>query len=345
MLRPRIGQQPAKLACESIADDLATHRRRSQPLRDAAGRLRSNVRNWPEDRPSAVAFINDFVRRTGTTASIAIATGYVEWTSKSADRSESDTSQLPDSHRKRPCSANRATDDDRRALAKGILRAFTKRACSPPVGDEEIDGLLASSAIWCAESPGEGLERGMQMRDARRASLAELLVPRRERSGRRRAVNAECNRSTMYQLATRLSYFLWSSMPDEELFECAAARPTEDRVVLERASAADVARRQSAGFSRQLRQSMAADCAIWTLSHPIPTIFRIRRCVRRDAAGNRAVFSPSCAKIAAFWSLSMPNISFLNERFGRHYGIDGVSGDEFRRVVFDARTAGSAAAF
>jgi mono/diheme cytochrome c family protein len=107
----------------------------------------------------------------------------------------------------------------RRAYALELLGDFARRAFRRPV-DDETSGRLAGLAEGVYDQPGNTFESGVA-----EAMVAVLASPRfifREESvepgGRQPYALVD-----EYALATRLSYFLWSSMPDEELFQQAAA--------------------------------------------------------------------------------------------------------------------------
>ena len=94
-----------------------------------------------------------------------------------------------------------------------IIRRFADRAFRRPAKDEEIDRLMK---LWSmSDNDGEPFERSIQL-----ALEAVLVSPHflfrvESRSGRRTRASGHW---IDYELATRLSYFLWSSMPDDELF-------------------------------------------------------------------------------------------------------------------------------
>src|SRR4051794_36843460 len=104
-------------------------------------------------------------------------------------------------------------------VARAILRNFARRAYRRPVAEEEVTRLLRF--VELAIKNGDTPERGMQL-----AVQATLVSPhflfRVERTQRARGT-VDSFPITEYELVSRLSYFLWSSMPDEELFRLAGA--------------------------------------------------------------------------------------------------------------------------
>jgi hypothetical protein len=149
-------------------------------------------------------------------------------------------------------------------------------------------------------------------------------------------------RSSDHELACRLSYFLWASMPDDELFALADAGTLSDPEVLDaqvqrmladpkaRAMAedfagqwlrvgnleelADVDRRMFPEFTAELREAMVEEAISY-----VHAIFRDDRSVLE---------------------LIDSDYTYLNEMLAEHYGIDGVEGAEFRRVALEDRNRG-----
>jgi len=108
----------------------------------------------------------------------------------------------------------------RRAYARDLLGDFARRAFRRPVDDETAD-RLASLAEGVYEQPGKTFEAGVA-----EAMVAVLASPRfifREEGIEPAEGSRPYALVDEYALASRLSYFLWSSMPDEELFQQAAA--------------------------------------------------------------------------------------------------------------------------
>ncbi len=103
------------------------------------------------------------------------------------------------------------------ACIKQILTAFTTRAWRRPVSDAEIDAL--ATFVELAENEGDDVNKGLELA-VRAALLSPHFIFRAE---------LDPNPSSMtphplndYEIASRLSYFLWSSMPDDALFQAAS---------------------------------------------------------------------------------------------------------------------------
>jgi hypothetical protein len=141
------------------------------------------------------------------------------------------------------------------------------------------------------------------------------------------------------ELATRLSYFLWSSMPDDELFALAAAGKLHEPDMLEQ----QVRRMLSDAKSEALVQNFVTQWLNLRLldgTAPDPKVFprfdnRLKNDMRRETELFAAAIIREDRNVLDFVS---GRFTYVNERLARHYGIDGVRGDEFRRVSFDGET-------
>jgi mono/diheme cytochrome c family protein len=144
-----------------------------------------------------------------------------------------------------------------------------------------------------------------------------------------------------YELASRLSYFLWSSMPDDALFDAAQKGELADPAVLE-AQALRLLRdpRASAlvgGFASQWLQVGRLE-----KSAPDPKLFPgfdkdLEHSMRKETELFAAYVIGEDRSVLDFLD---GDYSFLDERLARHYGIEGVTGPEFRRVALGGSARG-----
>jgi hypothetical protein len=136
------------------------------------------------------------------------------------------------------------------------------------------------------------------------------------------------------ELATRLSFFLWSSIPDEELLETAAKGRLKDRAVLE----AQVRRMLADPRASALVANFAAQ---WLLLRnmravtPDVNLFpefdeNLRLAMLRET---ELFVESQMREDRGVGELLTANYTFLNERLAAHYGIPGVHGSQFRRVT------------
>jgi hypothetical protein len=136
-----------------------------------------------------------------------------------------------------------------------------------------------------------------------------------------------------YELATRLSYFLWSSMPDDELAALAAQGRLHDDATLDaqvrrmlRDARASALTANFAGQWLQLRNLQRAA--------PDPTRFpdfddELRAAMRAET---EMLFDAVLREDRPLRELIDPDFTFLDEKLAKHYGIEGVSGALMRRV-------------
>jgi hypothetical protein len=144
---------------------------------------------------------------------------------------------------------------------------------------------------------------------------------------------------TEFELASRLSYFLWSSMPDEELFR--EAREGTLRANLRRQVSRMLADPKSDAFvenfsGQWLQLRRLAGVA------PDKDLFpgfddALRRAMRRET---ERYFAYVLRNNRSALELLDSDYTFVNETLARHYGIEGVAGDEFRKVALADRRRG-----
>jgi hypothetical protein len=223
---------------------------------------------------------------------------------------------------------------DEPICARKIVSNFARRAFRRPVTDEDLNPLMA---FYKAGYTDGGFERGV--RDAVTAILASPHFLYRAESG-----NAVGTRSVSdLELASRLSFFLWSSLPDEELLDLA----TRSRL-----SQPDVLAKQVRRMLADPRAaSLVDDFAFqWLNVAKLDEITPDNR-LFPQASGlldPRGMFKEELRLFIedvlrnnrSVMDLLTGNYTFLNERLAEHYGIETVKGSHFRRVTLedDARS-------
>jgi hypothetical protein len=142
-----------------------------------------------------------------------------------------------------------------------------------------------------------------------------------------------------HALASRLSYFLWSSLPDEELSRLADSGQLRKRLApqLKRMLADPRASALVDNFAAQWLQIRNLE-----LVSPDPKQFpQFTEQLRRDLMQETLLFARSIIQDdRSVLEFLDTNFSFLNERLAKLYGIEGVKGEEFRRVTFKNRERG-----
>ncbi|CAN5490274.1 hypothetical protein BH23BAC1_BH23BAC1_16750 [soil metagenome] len=145
-----------------------------------------------------------------------------------------------------------------------------------------------------------------------------------------------------FELASRLSFFLWSSLPDKELFEVAYRQDLHDPAVLSR----QVRRMLNDPKAKRFSESFATQWfGITKLkeSSPVdPERFPEFTPTLRQAMYQELVeyFHHVLSDSKNFLDLLDSDYTFLNEELAHHYGIEGVEGEELRKVILKDRTRG-----
>jgi hypothetical protein len=223
---------------------------------------------------------------------------------------------------------------DETACARRILANLATRALRRPV--DERDATVTTLLEFYADGHRlRGFEAGIQY------ALARLLVDpqfvfRFEREPEALAAGA-VYRVTDLELASRLSFFLWSSIPDDELLQAAANGRLRDSAALEQQT-----RRMLADPRAQAMVNNLA--GQWLLlrdlenAAPASKDFdgNLRYSFKRET---ELLFASILAEDRSILDLLRADYTFLDERLARHYGVPNVRGSRFRRVAVadDAR--------
>jgi hypothetical protein len=215
----------------------------------------------------------------------------------------------------------------KKEAAEKVLRNFANRAYRRPVRDDEMKRLLV---LWSsADAAGDSFDKSIHF-----ALQAILTSPhflfRVELDPQPNEPNG-IHTLNEYELATRLSYFLWSSMPDDELFALAAKG--ELRKNLE----TQVKRMLKDPKSHALVDNFAGQWLQLRLlySHTPNT--------EQFPAWDESLRAAMLRETELFYEHIMredrsmlefidADYTFVNERLAKHYGLKGVIGEQFRRV-------------
>src|SRR5688572_14978554 len=229
--------------------------------------------------------------------------------------------------------------------ARRILSTLARRAYRRPVNETDIRDLLPFYERGRKEGSFDlGVQKALE-----RLLVSSQFLFRIEREPANVAVGTAYRVSDL-ELASRLSFFIWSSIPDDELLDVAAAGPLKDPKVLEQQVRRMLADPRSeslvtnfaaqwlylrdiaaklpdeilfADFDETLRMSMQRETELF-----IGSVFRPATCAQG---------APSCVEgreNRSVLDLLRANYTFLNERLARHYGVPNIRGSHFRRVTF-----------
>jgi mono/diheme cytochrome c family protein len=215
------------------------------------------------------------------------------------------------------------------ACARQILSTLARRAYRRPVTDAELEVLLGFYRDTRARSNFEG---GVEMA-LRRLLVSPEFLFRVETDPSGVAKGAPYQVGS-YELASRLSFFLWSSIPDDELLDLAAKGTLGTPAVLER----QVRRMLADPRADALAGNFAAQWLyLRTLEGSLPDVYlfpnfgeNLRQDFRRET---ELFFSSVLRENRSVLDLLTADYTFVNERLARHYGIPNVYGPDFRRVT------------
>lgn len=214
--------------------------------------------------------------------------------------------------------------------ARKVLRPIASRAFRRPVTEVELNKL--AGYVKVASKEGDSFERGIQV------ALQSILIsphflfrvemdtdPKNPKAAR--LLND-------YELASRLAYFLWSSIPDDELNQLAAAKKLNNPTVL----AAQVKRMLADDKAKALAENFGMQwLTLRNLANvsPDPQRFpeynaELRNLMRLETEYYFAYIVENDRSILEFIDA---DYALLNEKMAKHYGINTVKGDSFRKVT------------
>ena len=227
------------------------------------------------------------------------------------------------------CRPTTESADDADDCATSIIASLARRAYRRPVTVDDLDQLVS---FYRAGRADGGFEEGIET--ALRALLAspEFLF-RIERDPDGVAPGAPYRVGDL-ELASRLSFFLWSSPPDDELLDVAAANQLSDPAVLEaqvrRMLVDPRAEALTTNFASQWLHLRNLDAV-----RPDARIFpdfddNLRQGFRQET---ELLFQSIVDEDRSVVDLLTADYTFVNERIAKHYGVPNVYGDHFRRIA------------
>jgi hypothetical protein len=220
---------------------------------------------------------------------------------------------------------------DEAACARSILSRAARLAYRRPVNDNDLTTLLGYYSDGRAGGGFEdGIERGLQF------VLAHPEFIFRTETAAPGVKPGEAYRLSDLELASRLSFFLWSNGPDDELINVAAQGKLKDPVVLEK----QVRRMLVDPRSVELVKNFAGQwLGLRTLQSQTPegTIFpdfddNLRQAMRTET---EMFFHSIISEDRSVLDLLTADYTFVNERLAVHYGVPNVYGPQFRRVTLN----------
>ncbi len=220
------------------------------------------------------------------------------------------------------------------ATARKFIGTFATKAFRRPATPQDLDRLMA---VYQAGAKGGSFDEGMRL-----AVEACLVSPRflfrleqdpAGDAGKVRALDG-------YEVASRLSYFLWSTMPDDTLIDLAAkgqmVRPAVIRQQVARMIQSPKAQAFADNFAAQwlnLRKLAIVEFD--------PKQYPVTADLRRDMATETKDFFLGILRNGRpITDFIDAKYTYLNGRMAEHYGIPGITGDEFRKVALTGERGG-----
>ncbi len=223
---------------------------------------------------------------------------------------------------------------DETACARRIVTRLVTHAYRHPAATGEVDQLMAFFQDGRKEAGG--FDAGIEMVLARVLASPKFIY-RIETEPATAKLNQPYRISDL-DLASRLSFFLWSRSPDDQLLTLAAQNRLHDPIVLERQ------------VRRMLKDPRAEALAVnfagqWLnlrglgSSGPLPMIYPdfddpLRQAMRREV---ELLFDDIVRQDRNVVDLLTANYTFVNERLAKHYGIPNIYGSQFRRITLRSR--------
>jgi hypothetical protein len=225
------------------------------------------------------------------------------------------------------------TGREEQSCARNILSTLARRAYRRPVGDSDLEPLL--EAYSTGRKKGD-FDLGVQY-GVRRLLMDPGFLLRIERDPTS-AARGGLEPVTDLELASRLSFFLWSSIPDDELLDVAVRGTLSQPKVFEQQVRRLLADRRA---KRSLVDNFAAQ---WLQLRSLDDVFRDPEIFPEFDENLRNGFDSETRSFVehtlrqdtSVLELLGANYTFLNERLARHYGVPDVYGERLRRVELPA---------
>lgn len=229
-----------------------------------------------------------------------------------------------------PVPLDASTIEKKVETARQNVEAFAARAFRRPITSAEKDRLLAimTHAFQRDASDAEILKTTVV------AILSNPHFIFRVEQDDGASFDDGVRQLSGYELASRLSYFLWSSMPDQRLFDLAASGELQQSDVLQAESRRMLADPKSAALVDNFAGQWLQLRDVTRLT-PDPTMFptvdaNLRSAMRRETETFFAAMIREDRSVLEFLNA---DFTYVNEQLAQHYGMPDVKGNEFRKVA------------
>ncbi len=307
------GSEPAKM--EVLFNNRTAGKKSVRAEHDQPDDFDFELRGKTGDNQLGIAFINDEYVQGKLDRNLHVISVTIE----------GPIGKLPDSHRRLFPNKIPESESEQLQLARSVLEKFASRAFRRRTTPEELDRLAAM--YQQAREAGDVFEIAMRF-----PMQAILVSPHFLYKIETPPEDDKPRFLSDFELATSLSYFLWSTMPDDELFAIAAAGNLKNgetyRQQIQRMLADDRSEALIDNFVAQWLQLRHLEDF-----QPDPDLFPgIDRQMRMDMIQETKLLVGELIRSdAKITDLLDADFTFVNQRLGELYGID-VKGEKFRKV-------------
>lgn len=227
------------------------------------------------------------------------------------------------------CRPKQASEE--KACAEKILANLAHRAYRRPVSEDDVSQLMD---LYEAGAEDGGFETGVRLAVQKILVSPDFLF--RTEMDPEGAAPGSVYRVSDVELASRLSFFLWSSIPDEELLSVAEKGELKDPAVLK----AQVARMMADPRSDELIKNFVGQWLfLRNVARIAPDVIafpgfdeNLRVSLMKET---ELLVGSQVREDRSVVDLLTTDYTFVNERLAKHYGMKGIYGSEFRRVKLE----------
>jgi hypothetical protein len=222
-----------------------------------------------------------------------------------------------------------ANGTDELPCAKKIVTTMARRAYRRPVNDNDLETLIGFYQL--GRNGGGNFDLGIEAAIQRILASPEFIF--RFEPDPANVAPGTPYRISDLELASRLSFFLWSSIPDDQLLNVASQGKLKDPVVLEQQIRRMLADKRSETLVTNFADQWLYLRNLKNIQPDFQTFpdfdDNLRQAMKRET---ELFFGSIISENRSVLDLLNADYTFVNERLARHYGIPNVYGTDFRRV-------------
>ncbi len=278
----------------------------------------------------AVDFDNDFYQPRDKLKKLKEMDRNLVITGIEIARPEGTKNSIPASNRRIITIAPK-TPQENDKCARIVLSSFARKAYRRPVTNAEVDRIMR--VVNLTANTGDSWERKIQL-----GVQAILVSPNflfRAETDPNPGDAKHAHPVGSYELASRLSYFLWSSMPDEQLLKLAADNTIQQPAVLASQAKRMLRDPKAAALADSFAGQWLQLRSLVNVS-PDPAKFPVFNTKLRQSMQTETemYFEEIVKEDRSILEFLNSNYSYVNEPLAKLYGLSGVTGDNFRKVTF-----------